>query len=239
MPELRRHRILLSGVAGLALAVALAVVILMPPAREATPVPTARQLPVATTLSHRTPTIAFLGDSWTEGVGGTNHQGYAPRTAERLGWHFLNFGVGGSGYTKPGVDHSVFAERIAAVVASHPDVIVVQGSLNDASSTPTAEASAAYTTLRLLHEEADPGTRIIVLGASYNPGTQNATIDWINAAVRSGANRVGLPFVDPALLNWTDPRDPTVWSDPWHPNDEGHQHIANHLAALIPALVGG
>jgi len=238
MSELRRHRVLVSGLAtGLALVLALAMVLLLSPARSEAPVPASSQRPAAAPWPHRPPVIAFLGDSWTEGVGATGFQGYAPRTAARLGWHYLNFGIGGSGYTQPGAHHNLFAQRIAAIVASHPDVVVVEGSLNDKSSTPTAEAAAAYTTLSLLHAELGRGTPIIVLGASYNPGTPNTTIDWINAAIAGAAKRVGLPFINPAPLNWTDPRNSAVWYNSLHPNDRGHQLIASHLAPLIRTLV--
>jgi lysophospholipase L1-like esterase len=186
--------------------------------------------------AQRTPVLAFLGDSWTAGVGSTDHQGFAPRTAARLRWRSLNFGVGGSGYTAPGAHHSLFGQRVAAVVAAHPDVIVVQGSLNDASSTATAEASAAYRTLKSLYARAG-GVPVIVLGASHVPGVPTRTIDRINGSVGAAAARVALPFIDPAALNWTDPRDRGIWFDPLHPNDRGHQLVADHLSPLVRQLL--
>jgi lysophospholipase L1-like esterase len=227
--------------AGVVLAVALGLILTLAVPRPASSAVAGAQRPAAATSEHRTPVVAFLGDSWTVGYGsgGGTHDfhGYVERTAAILGWRSLDFGVGGSGYTHPGSDKSVYAQRIAAVVAAHPDVIVVQGSLNDSPSTPAAEASAAYTTLHLLRAEADPGTPILVVGASYAPGKPNATIDWINAAIRRAAERVGLAFVNPAQLNWSDPHDPTIWFNPIHVNDHGAQLIAEHLAPLIRPLV--
>jgi lysophospholipase L1-like esterase len=183
------------------------------------------------------PLIGFLGDSWTEGVGATGRRGYVVRTAEELGWGYANFGVGGSGYSVPGPNNSLFAERIAPLAAMHPDLVVVQGSLNERHSTLGALRPAAVRTLTALRAALGPRTPVLVVGASYNPGTADATIDWINAAVAAAAQQADLPFVNPAEAGWTDPADGSVWSDTIHPDDRGHQLIADHLAPLLRVLV--
>jgi hypothetical protein len=43
--------------------------------------------------------------------------------------------------------------------------------------------------------------------------------------------------VDPAVENWTDPTDATIWADPDHPNDAGHRVIAGHVVELLRGLV--
>jgi lysophospholipase L1-like esterase len=72
-----------------------------------------------------------------------------------------------------------------------------------------------------------------VVGASYNPGTPDAVIDRVDRAVARAAASAGVPFVDPAAENWTDPADPGVWADPIHPDDRGHAQIADRLAPLL------
>ena len=185
------------------------------------------------------PLVAFLGDSWTAGVGATGRRGYAVRAAEQLGWGYANFGVGGSGYSVPGPHGSRFAERVPQLAALHPDVVVVQGSLNERRSTEAALRPAAVSTLTRLRSALDPGTPVLVIGASYNPGTPDGTIEEINAAVSDAAAGAGLPFVDPAAAGWTDPHDAGLWSDTIHPDDRGHQVIADRLAPLLRALVQG
>jgi lysophospholipase L1-like esterase len=206
-------------------------------AAASSPPGTAGALRPAVPVVAGAPLVAFVGDSWTFGTGATDRHGYAYLTAEQLGWRARVLGVGGSGYSVPGPHHDVFAERIAAAVAADPDVIVVQGSLNERRSTPRALARSATATLAALRAQAAPATRILVLGASYNPGTPDATIDWINAAVGRAAGAEGLPFVDPAAGAWTDPADRSVWSDPIHPDDAGHQLIADHLGPILSALL--
>ena len=197
--------------------------------------------PPATHLVAGRPLVAFLGDSWTAGVGATGRRGYVVRTAEALGWGYANFGVGGSGYSVPGPHHSLFSERIPQLVAMHPDLVVVQGSLNERRSTPGRLRPAAADTLAELRGALGPGVPILVVGASYNIGTPDATIDWINAAVAEAAAGAELPFLD--MSGWLDPQDRSLWSDTIHPDDDGHQLMADRLAArlqdLTPSRGGG
>jgi lysophospholipase L1-like esterase len=216
---------LLAAVA-VVLAAAAAVLVATGVPGGAAPTPT---LPPATHLVAGQPLVAFLGDSWTAGVGATDRRGYVVRTAERLGWGYANFGVGGSGYSVPGPHHSLFAERIPQLVALQPDVVVVQGSLNERHSTPGRLGPAAQTTL----------APVLVVGACYNPGTADSIIDWINREVSRAATEAGLPFVNPAAAGWLDPHDPGLWSDTIHPDDRGHQLFADALAPLLQDVARG
>lgn len=184
------------------------------------------------------PSVTFIGDSWTEGYGATALRGYAVLTGEQLGWRYEVLGVGGSGYDVKGRG-STFAERIDRAVSTHPDVIVVQGSLNERTSRPASLRPAARDTLERLRAAAGPDTKILVVGASYTPGTPSATINWINGLVRDGAVAAGLTFVNPAVQEWTNPADKRIWSDPNHPNDAGYQLIADHLEGLLRGMVKG
>lgn len=181
--------------------------------------------------------VTFIGDSWTFGEGATPLHGYAYLTGEQLGWTYQVLGVRGSGYTVPGVGGGPFGTRVDRAAATHPDVIVVQGSLNDRAGTVQSLTAAADATLARLRAEAGPRTRILVVGASYTPGMPDATIDWINGAIEGAAARSGLEFVNPAAENWTDPHDPSIWHDVFHPNDTGYQLVADHLEPLLRALV--
>jgi lysophospholipase L1-like esterase len=184
------------------------------------------------------PVVTFIGDSWTEGVGATALRGYAVLTAEQLGWEYYGLGVGGSGYVQSGRG-STFDQRVERAVATEPDVIVVQGSLNE-RRTPLSELEpAALIALAHLRSAIDPGTVVLVVGSSYTPGTDRAVIDGINDTVAAAAERAGFEFVDPAAENWTDPADAAIWADPNHPDDRGHQQIADRLAPLLESMLHG
>ena len=175
------------------------------------------------------PSVTFIGDSWTVGVGATAHRGYAVLTGEQLGWTYQTLGVGGSGYTRPGAARCTFGQRVDRAAGTHADLIVVQGSLNERRGSPEALAPAALATLTRLRDAAAPQTQILVVGSTYAPGTPNATIDWINDGIAAAAEQLGLPFVDPAAEGWIDARDPKLWADLSHPNDAGYQVVADHM----------
>jgi lysophospholipase L1-like esterase len=178
--------------------------------------------------------VVFLGDSWTVGWGATGGHGYAPLAAERLGWEYDLLGINGSGYLAPG-GGGPYAERVDAAVALEPDLIVVQGSLNDSFADLGQLDQAAADTLRRLHEAAGDATAIVVVGAPHTPGTAPDVIERINAAIAAAAAAAGVTFVDPARENWTDPADLGIWADELHPNDVGHQRIADALVPLMRA----
>jgi lysophospholipase L1-like esterase len=230
----RRSRLLAAG--AVVLAVVAAVLLSTGVPGGAAP---AQAAPAPVRVVAGQPLVAFLGDSWTAGVGATGRRGYVVRTAERLGWGYANFGVGGSGYSVPGPHDSLFVQRVPQLVALHPDLVVVQGSLNERNSTPRALRAAATSTLAGLREALDPGTPVLVVGASFNPGTPDRTIDWINDAVSDAAAAAGLPFVNPATAGWLDPHERGLWSDTIHPDDRGHQLVADALVPLLRALGQG
>lgn len=218
--------VLLSGLLVVALLVTLVVQALLreEPASQA----------AAADLPMPVPVVTFLGDSWTVGQGATADRGYAPLTAEELGWRYHLLGIRGTGYLTP---VAPYRDRIDEAAASGADVIVVQGSLNDRTNDLTALPAAARDTLRGLRAAADPATEILVLGASYTPGGAEATIDVINEAVGSAAAEVGLPFVDPTDGRWPDPAEPALWADPDHPGDAGYRVIAARLAPVLRATL--
>jgi lysophospholipase L1-like esterase len=199
----------------------------------------ARAAAATATAAADRPSVTFIGDSWTVGAGAEGRRSYAVRAAEQLGWESTVLGVSGSGYDLPGRAGGTFAQRVDPAVATHADVIVVQGSLNERRSTPGSLRAAADDTLERLRAEADPATRIVVLGASYVPGTPREVIDWINDEVRRAAGLAGVRFVDVAAEDWTDPGEPWIWYDSIHPNDVGHQMIADRLVPILRAQVSG
>ena len=190
-----------------------------------------------TPVAEGPPVVTFIGDSWTWGAGATDRRGYAVLTAETLGWPSHVLGIGGSGHAQGGAD--AYAGRIEAAAATDADVIVVQGSLNERHTPEGMLASAPLDTLTRLRAAVDPGTTILVVGASHSPGTPAETIRSINRAIAQAAASVGLEFVDAAAENWTDATDPAAWADPDHPSDLGHRIMADRLDQRLAGLTSG
>jgi acyl-CoA thioesterase-1 len=190
--------------------------------------------PVA--AAEETSRVTVIGDSWAEGIGATGLHGYAVLAGQQLNWEYTVLGVGGSGYVNDGPG-STFADRIRQAVDSDPDVIVVEGSVNDRDSKPRALTDAALRTLTQLRAQADPATEIVVIGAFQTPGYGAKTVNTINDALEAAAHHAGVDFVDPVADHWIDAHDDLLWADENHPNDVGHQLVADRLKTLLQQLL--
>lgn len=228
----QRWVVILTALFGALLVAAVVVVVATPHAHPVRAASAQRPADVAAA----TPSVTFIGDSWTAGTGATALRGYAVLTGEQLGWRYQLLGVGGSGYDVQG-HGSVFGDRIDRAVSTHPDVIVVQGSINERASTARSLAASALATLTRLRSAAGAHTKILVVGASYVPGVPAATVNWINATERTAAATAGVRFVNPAAQEWTNPANKRIWADALHPNDVGHQLVANHLETLLRGML--
>ena len=163
-------------------------------------------------------------------------RGYAVLPGEQLGWDYRVLGVGGSGYTARRCGHT-FDKRIDRAVDG-PDVVVVQGSLNERTVSRSSLAAAALATLGQLRSAVDPETAVLVVGASYTPGTGPAAIDWINDAI--GGRRAARAAVRrPGGRELDRPGRPAIWADPNHPNDAGYQLHRRPAGLRLASLLAG
>jgi lysophospholipase L1-like esterase len=197
------------------------------------------QYPTVPGATPDAPFVSFIGDSWTYGSGATDLVGYAYLTGRQLGWAHRVLGVGGSGYVRGGRDGVPFGGRVAPAMVGNPDVVVVQGSINERETPLDQLRPAVEATLEDLRLAAGPDTTVLVVGASYVPGLDAALVDRVNDVVRAEAARRGLLFVDVAAEGWSDPADASVWADPWHVNDRGAQQVADRLAVVLQGLLAG
>ena len=179
------------------------------------------------------PTVVFLGDSYTVGVGGT---GYVTRTAAELGWVAYAQGESGTGYRNPSTTpgQTVFGDRIAGVVAADPDVVVVQGSTNDVGQRPRLVQAAAADLYAALHASL-PAARLIVLGPLSPPDVDAGAVLALRDALSAAASAAGLPYIDPVAGGWLSPPD-GLFADGIHPNDAGYAQLSDDLAAALHRL---
>ena len=159
------------AIAALAIAAVCAVAALRPWAVEPSAVVATGQEAVAAAAAPvplalpEQPRVLVFGDSWTYGSAASLPTlGYAYVIGERLGWETTVDGVRGSGYLKPGLDGGSYGERIAALdPALDPDLVIVEGSINDRRLAPTGyrdAVTAAWDALAALYPEAT----IVIMG---------------------------------------------------------------------------
>jgi lysophospholipase L1-like esterase len=181
-------------------------------------------------------TAVFLGDSYTKGWGASKQSlRWSTLVAAGAGWVEVNQGQGGTGFvTEAGVGGCgleycpPYVERVAGVIAEHPDVVVIAGGQNDLSAfaaDPDAVRAAITETYQRIREGL-PEARIIAVGPSL-PQPDDPRIEKIDEWVRAVAKTVDADYVsliDPTLI------DPDmITSDHVHVNDDGHRAIANRV----------
>lgn len=190
----------------------------------------------ATPQGDRLPKLAIMGDSWSGGTGadpsGSEH-GYPGRTADILGWPYKVFGAGGTGYTRGNSNgEGPYADRVDALIAYAPDVVVVQGSSNDYQSAGPAIQTAAsdvYARIRT----ALPDAKIFVLGVFDSPGSKLEQMNVSRAAVSAAAAANGAEWIDGNAAGWLNVA--TDFADGFHPNNDGHQKVADNIAPILRA----
>ncbi len=187
------------------------------------------------------PTVLVFGDSWTYGSAATRPSlGYAYVVAELTGWTTVVDGVPGSGYLKPGVDGPAFGPRIAALdPALAPDLIIVQGSINDRRLHPVGyrdAVTAAWDALTRTY----PDATIVILGPAPQVLPVEAATAAIDRDLAELAAQRGWWYLSPIAEAWItsenylDVIDTGVGRN--HPSTDGHRYLAERLAAAIALI---
>lgn len=233
------------GAAAIAIAIVLALALWRPWAPGATRTSAASEdlaviEPAALSLPDA-PKVLIFGDSWTYGSAASLPTlGYAYIVGEQLGWETTVNGVRGSGYLKPGIDGGSFGERIAALDPSlDPDLIIVQGSIND-RRLPAAgykdAVTSAWDALAALY----PDASIVVLGPAPQVLPVRTATARIDRDLSALAATRGWWYISPIREAWItdsnygDVIDTGIGRN--HPSTAGHAYLAERLAGALDAI---
>lgn len=189
------------------------------------------------------PRILFIGDSFTEGYGADvgDQQGWAYLAAESLGWPYLVDGVGWTGFSSPGEPGTgaddafrTRIERLATSGAFVPNLVVIQGGINDWATPDDEEVNAVADTVALV-ELLFADAQVVVVGPLAADGEPAL---WQASRVQLGAQRAGVPFLDPAGDRWVTSDDgPGMLSDDGiHITTAGHALFATRFLEAYRAL---
>lgn len=184
------------------------------------------------------PALAVLGDSFATGAGADWQTGWVQLVADSMCWTVLpasrprGIGAqGGTGYTTAAADIGKlrYGDRVDAVTAGNPQIMLVQGGINDRAARSEAITQAAATTFRAVKQKLGDAT-VIAIGpvAPPDPTIPQAEAARISAAIAAAAHNVGIPYVDPVAERWLS--NPANWStDHTNPNREGHREYSQRL----------
>lgn len=183
--------------------------------------------------------IAVLGDAYTAGSG--MDSGEQSEWPALLGaahpWDVTRFAVGGTGFVAGRESANDFAARVPEIVARKPDVVIVEGGHDDASSPPAQVAAAADKALTALRAGL-PDAKIVVLGVLW-PDAAPPAVFAIDDSLKAATASVEGVFVDALRDGWfSGANGRLIGSDGIHPTDEGQAALARRIGdALVRAGV--
>jgi lysophospholipase L1-like esterase len=199
--------------------------------------PASAPVSLEVTSNHPHPTFAVLGDSYAEGYGPGWASGWVRLLADRMCWTLMpasgKDGVGiqhGTGFTTAGREPGLarYLDRVAAVTAGKPDIVLVEGGLNDQGA-PTSEeiTDAAARTFSAVKE----GSRTVIgIGPlmTQGPYTVPEEVTRVSTALAAAAKIVGIHYVNAVEEHWLS--DPGLFSsDQIHPNRDGYREYTRRL----------
>ena len=204
--------------------------------------------------------IAVTGDSYTDSGVAPYYAGLSREIWRLTGWTPIQLGQGSTGYTNNGassgdLSKQVYggANRLAALEAADPDVVLVVGSVNDGAATPGDLQQAALDYYAAL--EPRP---VIVVGVEplFDAGDPNfAAWDLNNAAILAAANAAPnvIGVIDWRGEDWltgtgsvSDPKGDgnqdiyigdVAGTDTIHPNYAGQQYLGGRLVERFGPMV--
>jgi lysophospholipase L1-like esterase len=183
--------------------------------------------------------IAVIGDSYTTGTdeGGEGPNAWTARTWQTLAQRGVRVvadvaAEGKAGYVVPGDHGSIFEDLTARAVKPDDALVVFFGSRNDEGVDPGLLAEKARDTFVMARRFA-PTAKFLVIGPPWPtadvPGSMLQIRDVLNAEARAA----GAASVDPIGDHWFVDRPDLIGVDGVHPNDAGHEYLADKIAPLI------
>lgn len=191
------------------------------------------------TLDLRLKPVAVVGDSYTTG---TNEGGLGPNSWTARTWRTLTApglriasdvaAEGRAGYGAVGDHGSIFQDLTAKVVKPEDVLVVFFGSRNDQDVEPVLLAQRVHATFALARRLA-PSARFLVIGPPWPTADVPVPILVIRDVLAGAAWAAGADFVDPIGDRWFVDRPDLIGSDGVHPNDAGHEYLAEKIVPLI------
>lgn len=190
------------------------------------------------------PRVLIFGDSWTYGAAASVPTlGYAYVLGEHLGWDTIVDGVSGSGYLRPGIEGGSFGERIAELdPALDPDLVIVQGSINDRRLPAKGYRDAvtsAWDALAALY----PRASFVILGPAPHVLPVQAATARIDRDLAALADARGWWYISPITDHWITAKNYADVIDTGigrnHPSTAGHAYLADRVADALAAISSG
>jgi acyl-CoA thioesterase-1 len=179
------------------------------------------------------PLVVFLGDSLSAGLGLTGTPPFPDRTAELLrergvGARIVNAGVSGD-TTAGGL------ERLPWLLQQKPDIVVVELGANDGLRGLPHRVTRDNLE-RIIRAARDGGAEVLLLGMQIPPSYGRAYAEGFAALYGEVSRELDVALVDDFLAG-VGGRATMTLADGLHPNDAGHQRLAENVVPALQTLI--
>lgn len=190
----------------------------------------------------RLPILAWVGDSYGDGRKATNELMGFVRTLGRLlnmeGWQFPSYGGQGLVYeSSAGLQHIDRMPTDLDPISPAPDIIVVQGSINDALGSWSGNVGPAMVAA-IAEARAEHPTATIAATSPLFATTPSSTVRSIAAEIEASmaSSEPNTLYID-AVEWFTGTSSAFLDADGNHPNQTGHDAYAVRMAEELAAIL--
>lgn len=198
-------------------------------------------LPPPSVKEEARPAALWVGDSFAEGTGaGSRAEGAACQVAGRMGWVCNLDAQGGTGFVNDGSSNNEKFEPLIERLDEdrrnyYADVVVIDAGRNDGWSVEVETAMREYVAAV---DEAYPRAELVMILPFYM--TTSATPYGGETARVMGdlMDEYDGHLIDPFASGWMPVEDPQalLWEDDIHPNERGHDYLADNLVRELKTL---
>jgi lysophospholipase L1-like esterase len=182
----------------------------------------------------------FFGDSWTFGMTAEPvTQGFAYLTAQQLQLNATVNGGPGTGYLNPGpAKEGTYSERLNKVPANlNPDLVVVQGSINDGNISPIDLPNAVNQFIAQLKAKF-PAAQVVMVGPAPNAIPMDPSVTRLDNYLGQVAANNSLNYISPVKGKWITAENVSAIIDAktMHPTNAGHAILASKTVDALNAI---
>lgn len=182
--------------------------------------------------------VLVMGDSWATGYSADKGRGFVDVLRKLTGWKVATDAQSGTGYVAVlGNGGQTFPVRASKLGGAAPELVLLEGGINDQGESADAVTSAATQTIGTIHG-AYPDAEIVLVGPGTGAWPISSKLVVIDRALRSAADDAQVYYVSPLTDRWITEANFKTFIDPktGHPGNDGHEVFATKLLATLTDL---
>lgn len=149
---------------------------------------------------------SVFGDSYAQQNPDYESGTYVDQVTRHFCWSSTVSAIGGTGFAAGGpTGRERYIDRLDQSLDGAPNLVVLQSSLSDGYPSATELQNLISQTVQAVRLKV-PNAQILLIGPTNPTFKEPNVVGKIRSAVAMVASKTGSAFIDPAALNWLDPK---------------------------------